>query len=76
MTDTPTLDSATVRPARFAGVTELPVVRDIVDVTMVGLLGGGPRLAIRAARVLLKDSYSTRSSADRELTFTGRRQDD
>jgi hypothetical protein len=62
-------DRAPVRPARFGGVSELPVVRGIVDVTMVGLLGGGPRLAIRAARVLLADSYAARSSADREPTF-------
>jgi hypothetical protein len=65
-------DGVVVRPARFGGVSELPVVRGIVDVTMVGLLGGGPRLALRAARVLLQDSYSARSSADRELTYAGR----
>jgi hypothetical protein len=65
-------DSALVRPARFGGVSELPVVRTIVDVTMVGLLGGGPRLAIRAARVFLEDSYAARSSADREPTYAGR----
>ena len=65
-------DSELVRPARFGGVSELPVVRGIVDVTMVGLLGGGPRLAIRAARVLLEDSYAARSSTDRELTYAGR----
>jgi hypothetical protein len=60
-----------VRPARFGGVSELPVVRGIVDMTMVGLLGGGPLLAIRAARVFLEDSYAARSSADRELTCAG-----
>jgi hypothetical protein len=32
-----------------------------MDVAMVGLVGGGPRLAIRAARVLLEDSYASRS---------------
>jgi hypothetical protein len=64
-------DSTLVRPARFGGVSELPVVRGIVDVTMVGLLGGGPRLAIRAARVFLQDSYAARS-ADREPTYAGR----
>jgi hypothetical protein len=57
-------DTVSVRPARFGGVSELPLVRGIVDVTMVGLLGGGPRLAIRAARVLLEDSYAARSAAD------------
>ncbi|MGD1057055.1 MAG: hypothetical protein ABR992_06520 [Solirubrobacteraceae bacterium] len=46
-------------------------MRGIVDVTMVGLLGGGPRLAIRAARVFLQDSYAARS-ADREPTYAGR----
>jgi len=37
-------------------------VREIIDVAMVGLIGGGPRLAIRAARVLLEDSYASRAS--------------
>jgi hypothetical protein len=57
-------DTVSVRPARFGGVSELPLVRGIVDVTMVGLLGGGPRLAIRAARVFLEDSYAARSAGD------------
>ena len=35
----------------------------IVGVAMVGLLGGGPRLAMRAARVVLADGYSARSRA-------------
>jgi hypothetical protein len=66
-----------VRPARFGGVSELPVIRGIVDVTMVGLLGGGPRLAIRAARVLLEDSYAARaSSTEGELTYADRHSDD
>jgi|HubBroStandDraft_4_1064222.scaffolds.fasta_scaffold496999_1 hypothetical protein len=64
-------DRVVVRPARFGGVSELPLVRGIVDVTMVGLLGGGPRLAIRAARVLLEDSYAARSAADRVPTHAG-----
>ena len=34
----------------------------IVGVAMVGLLGGSPRLAIRAARVMLEDSYGVRSA--------------
>lgn len=57
-------DGVSVPPARFGGVSELRLVRGIVDVTMVGLLGGGPRLAIRAARVFLEDSYAARSAAD------------
>jgi hypothetical protein len=65
-------DAISVRPARFGGVSELPLVRGIVDVTMVGLLGGGPRLAIRAARVLLEDSYAARSAADGVSANVGR----
>jgi hypothetical protein len=61
-----TEDRELVRPARFGGVSELPVVRSIVDVTMVGLLGGGPRLAIRAARVFLEDSHAARSAAEHQ----------
>lgn len=38
-------------------------MQEIIDVAMVGLIGGGPRLAIRAARVLLEDTYSSRASA-------------
>lgn len=45
-------------PGARLGISEVPVVRGIIDVTMVGLLGGGPRLAIRAARVMLQDSYA------------------
>lgn len=55
-------DEPLVRPARFPKVSESTAVRGIIDVTMVGLIGGGPRLAIRAARVLLEDSYATRAS--------------
>jgi hypothetical protein len=70
-------EDVVVRPARFGGVSELPVLRNIVDVTMVGLLGGGPILAIRAARVFLEDSYAARnSSAERELTYAGRHSND
>jgi hypothetical protein len=50
---------------RFVHVSESTPMRDIIDVAMVGLIGGGPRLAIRAARVLLEDSYSSRTSARR-----------
>jgi hypothetical protein len=64
-------DSPSVRPARLGVVAELPLVRGIVDVTMVGLLGGGPRLAIRAARVFLEDSYAARSAPDQVSTYAG-----
>ncbi len=40
-------------------------VQGIVGAAMVGLLGGGPRLAIRAARVVLEDSYGSRSPMSR-----------
>jgi hypothetical protein len=69
-------EGLTVRPARFGGVSELPVVRGIVDMTMVGLLGGGPLLAFRAARVFLEDSYAARTSDDRELTYAGSHKSD
>jgi hypothetical protein len=65
-------DTVSVRPPRFGGVSELPLVRGIVDVTMVGLLGGGPRLAIRAARVLLEDRYAARPAADETTRVPGR----
>lgn len=42
---------------------ESSTVHGIVGAAMVGLLGGGPRLAIRAARVVLEDSYGSRSPA-------------
>jgi hypothetical protein len=48
---------------RFGHIPESTAVRDIVDVAMVGLIGGGPRLAMRAARVLLEDSYASHFSA-------------
>ena len=40
-------------------------VHGIVGAAMVGLLGGGPRLAIRAARVVLEDSYGSRVPTSR-----------
>jgi hypothetical protein len=58
-----TKDDDLARPARFGGVSESTAVRGIIDVAMVGLIGGGPRLAIRAARVFLEDSYTSRISA-------------
>lgn len=46
------------------GVTgESTAVQGMVGAAMVGLLGGGPRLAIRAARVVLAEGYSSRYSA-------------
>jgi hypothetical protein len=51
--------------ARFATVSESGPVREIIDVAMVGLIGGGPRLAMRAAKVLLEDSYASRASLRR-----------
>jgi hypothetical protein len=50
----------------------------IVGAAMVGLLGGGSRLAIRAARVVLEDSYRSASrphteSGDEDTTTGARR---
>jgi hypothetical protein len=52
-----------VRSIRFGGVSESTAVHGILGAAMVSLLGGGPRLAIRAAGVVLQDSYRSRSSA-------------
>jgi hypothetical protein len=52
-----------VRPARFGALTESTVVRRMIDLAMVSLIGGGPRLAIRATRVFFEDSYASRSDA-------------
>jgi hypothetical protein len=49
--------------SRFGHVTQSNPMQEMIDVAMVGLIGGGPRLAIRAARVLLEDSYASRVSA-------------
>jgi hypothetical protein len=69
--DDPFEDDSLARPARFGKISELTAVRGIIDVTMVGLMGGGPRLAIRAARVLLEDSYASRSEARQGSTQAG-----
>ncbi len=53
-------DVFSVKTPRRAVITERPVVRNIIDVTMVGLVGGGPRLAVKAARVMLEDAYTSR----------------
>jgi hypothetical protein len=58
---------------RFGHLSESPAVRGIIDVAMVGLIGGGPRLAIRAARVVLEDRYGSRSSARHGRTHKARR---
>jgi hypothetical protein len=42
---------------------ESTAVQGMVGAAMVGLLGGGPRLAIRAARVVLAEGYSSRYSS-------------
>jgi hypothetical protein len=48
--------------ARLGAVAESGPMREIIDVAMVGLIGGGPRLALRAAKVLIEDSYTSRGS--------------
>jgi hypothetical protein len=50
------------RNPRFKAVSESTAVNPILGVAMVGILGKSPRLAMRAARVLLADSYASRSS--------------
>jgi hypothetical protein len=49
------------RNPRFKGVAESTALSPVVGVAMVGILGKSPRLAVRAARVLLADSYASRS---------------
>jgi hypothetical protein len=51
--------------SRFGRVSESEAVEGIVGVAMVGLLEKDPRLAMRAARVLLADSYRSRQSMRR-----------
>jgi hypothetical protein len=46
---------------RFGRASESSATSAIMGVAMVGLLGGGPRLAIRAARVVLADGYGARA---------------
>ena len=52
-----------VQSTRSAGASESSAPNAIMGIAMVGLLGGGPRLAIRAARVVLADGYGWRSRA-------------
>jgi hypothetical protein len=52
-----------VRSTQFAEVSESSTAHVIVSAAMVGHLGGGPRLAIRAARVVLEDGHGSRLRA-------------
>jgi hypothetical protein len=54
---------AAPRGTRSAEASELSAINAIMSVAMVGLLGGGPRLAMRAARLVLADTYGERSRA-------------
>jgi hypothetical protein len=45
--------------SRWVRITDVPVVRGMIDLTMVALIGGGPRLALRAAKVMLAEEYSS-----------------
>jgi hypothetical protein len=56
-----------VRDAHLEEASGSAAMNGIVGVAMVGLLGGSPRLAIRAARVMLEDNYSSRSTAPSRL---------
>ena len=51
----------TERPPWRTVITERPVVKGIIDVTMVGLVGGSPRLAVRAARLMIEENRGSRS---------------
>ncbi|HEX4436209.1 MAG TPA: hypothetical protein VH061_05380 [Solirubrobacteraceae bacterium] len=61
-------DEFSVKTPRRAVITEQPVVKNIIDVTLVGLVGGGPRLAVKAARVMLEDAYASRDTTARFRT--------
>ena len=63
-------DDTSGRCLRLGPISESNPMRGVIDVAMVGLIGGGPRLAIRAARVFLEDSYASRSSARKPLGIT------
>jgi hypothetical protein len=65
-------DRGLARRTRFGHLSESAAVQGIIDVAMVGLIGGGPRLAIRAARVVLEDRYGSRSSARQGQMRAGR----
>ncbi len=55
-------DEYAVRDAHLEEDSGSTAMNGIVGVAMVGLLGGSPRLAIRAARVMLEDSYGSSSA--------------
>jgi hypothetical protein len=55
-------DEYAVRDAHLEEDSGSAPMNGIVGVAMVGLLGGSPRLAIRAARVMLEDNYGSRSA--------------
>jgi hypothetical protein len=59
----PDYEDELVREARAGDVSEAGAMHGMVGAAMVGLLGGGPRLAFRAARVVLADSYGSRPAA-------------
>jgi len=67
-------DEYAVRDAHLEEDSGSTAMNGIVGVAMVGLLGGSPRLAIRAARVMLEDSYgSSPASGARRLRSRIRR---
>jgi hypothetical protein len=57
------LEAEIARNAQVGHVSEATAVQGIMGAAMVSILGGGPRLAIRAARIVLEDSHNARSSA-------------
>jgi hypothetical protein len=61
----PAPEGELARGGPLGRVSESTTVQGMVGVAMVGLLGGGPRLAMRAARVVLQDSYGWRHPASR-----------
>ena len=52
---------ASVRRLILGRVLGSSAVQGIIDLAMVSLIGGGPRLAVRAAKVFLEDSHASRS---------------
>jgi hypothetical protein len=52
------------RSTRSARRSE-PSLNPIIGAAMIGILGGGPRLALRAARVVIQDGRSSRSRRSR-----------
>lgn len=54
-------DDFSLDDTRFARSSHSSATSAIMGVAMVGLLGGGPRLTMRAARVVWADGHGTRS---------------